>query len=58
MSEWKEITSGIPQGTVLGPIPFVIFINDIPGKVYLTLASYLPTTRNFMVLLTCNEIYR
>ena len=44
-SNWSDITSGVPQGSVLGPILFITFINDLPESVLSSVFMFADDTK-------------
>ena len=54
VSKWVEVTSGVPQGSILGPLLFLLFINDMPNKMKAMLKLFADDSKSYKKI-TCKD---
>jgi hypothetical protein len=56
VSTWGKIKYGVPQGSILGPLLFLIFVNDLPQNVSSNLIQYADDTTAIVKAKNSNDL--
>ena len=56
MSSWQNVYVGVPQGSVLGPLPFLIYINDLPDGLTSMCKAFADDTSLFSKVIDKNNL--
>ena len=47
-SSWAKVTSGVPQGSVLGPVLFLVYVNELPSLVQCGIKMFADDVKLYM----------
>ena len=57
-SDWKPIQAGVPQGSILGPLFFLIYVNDISDRLQSEVKLFADDTSLFSTIYDSDECAR
>jgi len=55
-SGWVNVTSGVPQGSVLGPLLFILYVNDITDGLQSTLEMFADDSKLYRIIKTLRDV--